>query len=139
LVQVKINPGMTASAVISHALWQRRYAGDASVTGRQVLIGGRSHTIVGIMPPSFRFPTTVPLADVWMAGSTRGDIEERGSRNYWTVAASSPESVFRRPEPKWQRSVARLRPNIRGPTKMSRSRLHLSAGPDFPGESGRHY
>jgi putative ABC transport system permease protein len=41
-------------AVISYALWQRRYAG-ASVVDREILINGQKNTIIGVMPRDFAF------------------------------------------------------------------------------------
>lgn len=44
--------------VISHELWQRSFNGDRNVIGRAVRYGtaGKLRTIIGIMPPGFRFP-----------------------------------------------------------------------------------
>jgi putative ABC transport system permease protein len=50
------------SIVISHALWQRRFAGAPSVLGAPLTINGRTRTVVGVMPPGFRYPYE---ADVW--------------------------------------------------------------------------
>jgi putative ABC transport system permease protein len=83
-------PGRDRVAVISHALWQRRYAGDTNVAGHQLLIGGRPHTIIGVMPPSFRFPNVADMIDVWVAGSRRTDIEGRGNHNFWAIARLKP-------------------------------------------------
>ena len=83
-------------AVISYGLWQRRYAGDPSVVGRVVNVGGKPHTIIGVMPASFRFPNDLPYGtnlipiDIWVAGSRRPDLEDRGSHNFWTVARLKP-------------------------------------------------
>jgi putative ABC transport system permease protein len=43
--------------ILSHALWQTLYAGDASVLGRTLRLGwtGEPYTIVGIMPREFSF------------------------------------------------------------------------------------
>ncbi len=48
----KNGPG---AAVLSYALWQRRYSSDPGVIGRTVVVNDRSATIVGVMPPSFDF------------------------------------------------------------------------------------
>ncbi len=40
-------------AVLSHALWLRRFSGDLGWIGRTILLNGRSVTIVGIAPPAF--------------------------------------------------------------------------------------
>jgi putative ABC transport system permease protein len=44
--------------MISHELWQRRFKGDRNIVGRAVRFGtaGKQRTIVGILPPKFRFP-----------------------------------------------------------------------------------
>ena len=48
--------------VISADFWQRQFAGADDVLGRSVRLEGVAHTIVGVMPPSFRVPYG---ADVW--------------------------------------------------------------------------
>ena len=41
--------------VISHGLWQRRFGGDKAVLGRKVSLDDEPYTIIGVMPPQFRF------------------------------------------------------------------------------------
>jgi predicted permease len=54
-----------AVIVISHSLWQSRFAGDSNVIGRRVDVGEISATVVGVMPAGMKFPATqdgwVPL------------------------------------------------------------------------------
>ncbi len=50
-------------AVIGHGLWQRRFAGRGNVLGRALLLGDRSYSIIGVMPPGFDLPFT---AEVWL-------------------------------------------------------------------------
>lgn len=89
-------PGRDPVVVISYGLWQRRYAGDTGIAGHKVDIGGRSYTIAGVVPASFRFPMDVPNGaasvpiDAWIAGSRRPDLEQRGSHNFWAVARLKP-------------------------------------------------
>jgi hypothetical protein len=52
-------------AVLSYGLWQRHFAGRPSVVGREVLLDGRSHTVVGIMPRRFEFPVFNFKGDLW--------------------------------------------------------------------------
>ncbi|MCG8414571.1 MAG: ABC transporter permease, partial [Pseudomonadales bacterium] len=49
-------------AVISHALWQSYYGGDSGIVGQSSSINGEPHTVIGIMPEGFKFPTH---HDVW--------------------------------------------------------------------------
>ena len=49
-------------AILSHALWQRRFAGDGSMVGQAITLNGRPFTVIGIMPADFR---PEPAADLW--------------------------------------------------------------------------
>ena len=44
--------------VISDGLWRRRFGSDPNVVGREVRMGlsGRAATVLGVMPPGFKFP-----------------------------------------------------------------------------------
>src|ERR1044071_2378889 len=57
-------PGEMKVIVISHALWQRQFGGDKSVLGREVKIDSNPVTIIGVMPPSFQFPSS--SIDLWV-------------------------------------------------------------------------
>ena len=43
------------AAILSHAFWQRRFAGDPAVVGRTVMLDNNPATIVGVLPPTFDF------------------------------------------------------------------------------------
>jgi predicted permease len=59
-----------AVAVISHALWQRLYAGDPHVTGHRIELNGRSFAIVGVAPEGFNGLNHLFGADVFVPMST---------------------------------------------------------------------
>ncbi|HEX6806785.1 MAG TPA: ABC transporter permease [Gemmatimonadaceae bacterium] len=42
--------------VLSHALWRSRFGGDSGIVGRPITIDGRAHTVIGVMPATFRYP-----------------------------------------------------------------------------------
>ena len=70
--------------VLSHRLWQRRFGGDPNIVGKTFTIGGRSTTIVGVMPPEFKEPI---YAEAWTPLlMDSGEMKPRESR-YFTVAA----------------------------------------------------
>ena len=43
-------PGGHPVVVISQGLWQRRFAGDPNIVGRQLLLNGHTFTVVGVVP-----------------------------------------------------------------------------------------
>ena len=53
-------PGRDSVAVVSHGFWQRHLGTDVSVLGRTVVLDGRRHEIVGILPPNLNFPPGKP-------------------------------------------------------------------------------
>ena len=40
--------------VLGYGLWRQRFAGDPYIAGKAVALSGRSFTVVGVAPPSFR-------------------------------------------------------------------------------------
>jgi predicted permease len=58
--------GAAPTVVISHALWQRRFGGTPDVIGRTIMLSGEAATIIGVMPPEFRFaPFWITNAEMW--------------------------------------------------------------------------
>src|SRR5262245_10517520 len=57
-------PGATRVVMISARLWQRNFGADPGVVGKQIILNGENHTVIGVMPAHFRFPSR--LADVWV-------------------------------------------------------------------------
>jgi predicted permease len=49
------NPGAPRVAVISYKLWQRKFASDPRIVGRQITVDSAPCTIIGVMPKKFRF------------------------------------------------------------------------------------
>ncbi len=47
--------GRNRVALISHDLWRSRFGADTNVLGRSIRLDGNLHTIVGVLPPRFRF------------------------------------------------------------------------------------
>ncbi|HEX6814184.1 MAG TPA: ABC transporter permease [Gemmatimonadaceae bacterium] len=44
--------------LLSYATWRREFGGGFDVVGRTLTLDGLPYTIVGVMPPSFRYPNT---------------------------------------------------------------------------------
>jgi predicted permease len=64
--------GRPAVVVISQHLWHDRFAGAATVIGRQLTLGGNPYTVVGVLPQGFELPAFDPLTG---AGSLTGRVD----------------------------------------------------------------
>jgi putative ABC transport system permease protein len=49
--------GESSVVVLSHALWRQRFGSEAGIIGRDVLINSERRSVVGVMPPTFHFPS----------------------------------------------------------------------------------
>jgi predicted permease len=56
--------GQDRYVILSYALWQQRFASDAGIVGRSIVLEGVSRQVVGVMPAAFRFPST--RTQVWI-------------------------------------------------------------------------
>jgi putative ABC transport system permease protein len=54
-------PGKDRVAILSYGLWQGHFAGDRGVIGRPIELDAKTYTIVGVMPPIFKFPFQAQL------------------------------------------------------------------------------
>ena len=81
-------------ALLSHALWQRRYAGDPSIVGRAIQVGLRSFTVVGVLPDEFRLPNDFVGEPVQLYSpiglEPNPDPESRGNHGLYAVARLAP-------------------------------------------------
>ena len=73
-------PGAGHVLILSYGLWQRSFGGNSNLVNRTVQLNGQSYTVVGVMPPTFKFPpafsatTTseelISNADLWVPLTT---------------------------------------------------------------------
>lgn len=105
-------PGKDQVALVSYDLWQRRYAGDPELVGKQIRLDQRTHTIVGILKPDFRTPI-----GLWR------DLKGKDGELYVPLVFSTEEQRQR----KWGMVdvVARLKPGAS--LKQARSEMDTIA------------
>src|SRR5436309_7987800 len=78
----EFQPGKNQVLVLSHRLWQRRFGGETNIIGETVTLDGKPYTIVGVMPPSFRFaPFWAVHAEMWAPLSLADRLNDRGGRS----------------------------------------------------------
>ncbi len=83
-------PGGPAVALISYGRWQKHFGGDPSIIGQTLNLEGRSHTIIGVMPPGFDLPAA---AEIWVPLQTNIDslpMADRAAPMYEVVAKLRP-------------------------------------------------
>jgi predicted permease len=80
-------PGRERVAIVSHALWSRRFGADRAIVGRLVSIDGRQVEIVGVMPPAFHFPDdTTELWKPILLDADAVSENQRGSHGFTLLA-----------------------------------------------------
>ena len=87
---VEDKQGHARVAILSHGLWRRRFASDAGVIGRSIVLNGESHQVIGILPRDFSWNNR--RTDVWVPYLLDPNREERmaGAR-YMRVAERTGE------------------------------------------------
>src|SRR6266542_1696274 len=53
--------GSEQVVVLSHGLWHRRFGGEPSIVGRTLTLDGKEYEVIGVAPPSFKFPQNAEL------------------------------------------------------------------------------
>jgi putative ABC transport system permease protein len=102
-------PNGPKNVILGYGLWQRRFAGERDIIGRQITLGDQSYTVAGIMPRTFENVLS-PSAEVWSLN--QGDLEDWGHN---------------------LRMIGRLQPNVN--VEQSRAELNeIAHNPtsDFP-------
>jgi putative ABC transport system permease protein len=75
-------------AIISDALWRRRYGGRSDIIGHTARINGRPFEVVGVMPASFRFPQRT--TGVWVPIAFNEADKERDGHSFQAAARLKP-------------------------------------------------
>jgi putative ABC transport system permease protein len=89
-------PGAARVVVIGYQFWQRHFAGDRNIIGRQATMVGHVYTITGVMPPGWKFPIQrenvdyiAPLVPLF-SGSSLEYITHRGAHTLNVVGRLKP-------------------------------------------------
>jgi putative ABC transport system permease protein len=78
--------------VLTDGYWKRQFGADPNVLNRALTLDGESYTIVGVLPPGFRFPLENVEADFWRPLSYRNENLEdlRGEHTLRIIARLKP-------------------------------------------------
>ena len=78
--------------VIGEALWRRRFGANPELVGQSLLLNGQPHTVVGIMPAEFEFPSGRVM---WAPLVTRDSYKRDRRSTYIKVIARLKPEVTR--------------------------------------------
>lgn len=104
-------PGAPPVAVISYGYWQKEWNSDPRIVNKEVLLNGKSFTIVGVTPPEFFGIRVRRSPDLWVPLVFQPQIELR-------------ESYFQDPRVFWLNFVGRLKPGVQ--IEQARASANLS-------------
>ena len=82
--------------VLTHGLWQRRFAGDPAILGQNVSLNGAAYTVVGILPRRFLFPFREAEVAVPITLQSDPRRTDRGANFLRVVARLAPAVTMAR-------------------------------------------
>jgi len=111
--------GRSNVAILSHALWQRRFAADPTVLGRAIQLNDEPVTVIGVMPEGVTLRlSTGPLVF--------------GPPDIWRPLVFTPEQ--RQPVGRYLTAIGRLKPSV--PLAVAQTEMRgiaASLAAEFPG------
>jgi predicted permease len=121
--------GKQQVAVISHALWKRRFGSDPKIAGKSLLLDGQSVTIIGVAPPAASI-------------APGGHRYDRAALDLFMPLAYPPaqESEAKRSNHNL-RAIARLAPGrtlgeLRAELAVAAAQANLNHPVNYPAEAG---
>ena len=97
--------------MISHGLWEQRFGLRDDIVGQPLVLDGTQHTIVGVMPREFRFPSAETRA--WIAWRVP-PVDNPGGTKTGTI----------------MRAIGRLKPGVTAAQAAAEGTARAIAAPD---------
>jgi putative ABC transport system permease protein len=86
----EFRPGADKVVIITHKFWQERFGGEAGVIGRTIKLDDQSHTVVGVMPPSFLYPFRSSFWTPLEAAEDAETLQDATANHYQLIGALKP-------------------------------------------------
>lgn len=131
--------GAPPVVVLGYGLWQRRFGADKSIIGREIKFGARSATVIGVMPPDFKFPVQAERSDFFdsftaaTARASAASLESRDSRSNTIVASLKPGATLQQAQAEIDAIARRLAEQYPATNAGWRARL-ISLHEDVTGD-----
>ena len=98
-------PGLESVVMVTHGLWQRRYGADPAIVGKSIMVNDRARTVIGVLPPRFKFPL---IDQLYMPFRPDPQASSRAGRNINAVAMLKPGMTVAHAEGELQGIANRL-------------------------------
>ncbi|MGA9626780.1 MAG: ABC transporter permease [Bryobacteraceae bacterium] len=79
------NPGKDTEIILSHGFWQRRFGSRRDAIGQSLTVHGRPYTVIGVMPPGFRWSSGAP-SEYWVPLAYDRQASWRVQHQYGAIA-----------------------------------------------------
>ncbi len=102
------HPGAAPVALLGGGIWKNRYGSDPAVIGRTIKVNSVVVTVIGIMPPDFKFPFNT---DIWIPLSVlpaEARDAKRGVRNFQAIGRLAPGVTLEQARAEFQNIGQRL-------------------------------
>ncbi len=102
--------------VLSHGLWQRAFGSDPRIVGQEVTLAGRVHTVLGVMPPGWKFPVAEERSDFVMPLEplVAAEVPQRGAHFLRLIGRLKPGVTVAQAQAEMEPIAARLRAQYPG-------------------------
>ena len=110
----QFNAGLVALA--SYAYWKQTLGGQTDLSSLRLRISGQPASVVGIMPPGFRFPEN---ADVWVPREVYERYPSRTAHNWQVVGRLADGVRIKQSRPELSALARRLKQQYGQDTAMS--------------------
>ncbi|MDP9098094.1 MAG: ABC transporter permease [Verrucomicrobiota bacterium] len=114
--------GRERVAVISYQLWQRALGGQANIVGRQLRLNDVDYTVIGVMPPRFRYGDN----DIWVPLGLDLARQDRNERNIYVHARLAPNKSLKAVNAELANIARQVRSNL-GETSRDRAGWNVVA------------
>src|ERR1041385_2999481 len=111
--------------VLGDLAWRGQFAADPNILGRAVRINGRVRTVIGVMPPGFRFPEN---ADYYVPLPTNDTTDARGAHYIDAYARLAPGVTLRQAQAEVDAIGRRLASGEKGKNRSGPVRLRPHPG-----------
>lgn len=126
--------------ILSHGLWSSLFGSDASLIGRTISLDNRPFTVIGVMPPAFRFPDEDIQLWVPLGERFRASPEVETDRQFYafnTVARLAPDATIEQAQADLAVIAQRINAAQRDQQQAGEQRIEVNMGRRGPGGGPR--